>query len=110
MKVFIVFFFIIFGISCNSDIGQDGALVGGSCRDSRDCERECVTGGDFPDGMCTVYCRDDRDCPPQTACIDKKGGVCALYCDRDSDCRRRYECSNVRRRGGPSSVPVCIGD
>lgn len=110
MKIFLVFSFLLFGASCSSDIGNDGALVGGSCRDSRDCERECVGGGDFPGGMCTLYCRDDRDCPADTACIDKKGGVCALYCERNADCRGGYECNDEKRRGGPGSDFVCIGD
>lgn len=101
---------LLFFAGCNSDIGLEGALVGGSCRDYRDCERECVGGRNFPDGMCTVYCRDDRDCPSGTGCIDRNGGVCALYCEADADCRREYDCEDVRRRGGPGDERVCIGD
>jgi hypothetical protein len=106
--IFIVLFFLI--SACNSDVGLEGDLVGGACRDDRDCARECLRGGDYPDGMCSVYCFDDRDCPAGTACIDKSGGVCALYCDVNADCRRGYVCDDIKRRGAPGEEWVCFGD
>jgi hypothetical protein len=106
---------ILFGLilllgACGSGVGNEGDLVGGPCRDDRECARTCVTGGDFPDGTCTVACNDDFDCPSGTACIDKEGGICLLLCNFDSDCRRGYECEDESRRGHSGKATVCIDD
>ena len=90
------------------DIGNDGALVGGSCRNGRDCVERCVRGGDFPGGTCTVDCRDDRDCPETTYCVDKAGGVCLLACGHNEECRGGYSCDNTDREGADGRVHVCI--
>lgn len=90
------------------DVGVDGGLVGGSCRDDRDCVERCVDGGKFPDGTCTVDCRDDRDCPADTFCIREKGGVCLLACDVDDECRGGYDCKNEDREGRSGKIEVCI--
>lgn len=102
-----------FAGGCGDDgggVGNGGGLVGGACRDDRDCAERCLRGGDFPGGTCSVWCGSDRDCPPGTYCIDKEGGVCLLDCRDSRDCRGGYECSSEGRRGGPGSVPVCIDD
>jgi hypothetical protein len=95
---------------CNGgDVGPDGGVVGGSCRDGRDCAERCVKGGSFPGGTCTVDCRDDRDCPDGTWCIDTEGGVCLLGCGYDEDCRGDgYECKDRDREGAGGKEAVCI--
>jgi hypothetical protein len=90
------------------EVGNDGGLVGGACRDHRDCAERCVEGGDFPSGTCTVDCRDDRDCPDFTFCVDEKGGVCLLACDFDDECRGRYDCKSISREGADGNIDVCI--
>lgn len=95
-------------VACHDEVGNDSDLVGGSCRDNRDCVDRCVEGGDFPDGTCTVECRDDRDCPDNTWCVDKKGGVCLLSCDIDEHCRHDYKCKDTDREGAGGKVDVCI--
>lgn len=92
----------------HGDVGNDGGLVGGSCRDSGDCAERCVRGDEFPGGTCTVECRDDFDCPEGTWCIDEKGGVCLLGCDVDDDCRGGYECRDRNREGHGGRMEVCI--
>lgn len=91
-------------------VGNSGDVVGGPCSQDAQCApgSRCVTGGDFPDGTCTVVCADDRDCPGGTACIDEEGGVCLLLCDFDTDCRHGYECDDQSRRGHSGSATVCI--
>lgn len=89
-------------------MGPDGGVVGGACRDGRDCAERCVKGGAFPDGTCTVECRDDRDCPDGTSCIDVEGGVCLLACRYDEDCRPPYECKDRDREGAGGREAVCI--
>lgn len=98
---------LLFPSACH-DVGPDGGLVGGSCRDSGDCVERCVEGKDFPGGTCTVECRDDRDCPGDTFCVDKKGGVCLLACGHDDECRGGYECKDVNREGAGGKIDVCI--
>lgn len=108
--VFVAFASMALFIACSDDVGLEGALVGGECRDDFDCDERCVRGGDFPGGMCTIRCRDSRDCPRGTWCIDEAGGVCALSCRDDLDCRRGYECDDERLRGDRGREWVCIGD
>ena len=102
-------FVFFMGLACHGgDVGNDSDLVGGSCRDSRDCVERCVEGGDFPGGTCTVECRDDRDCPAGTWCVSKAGGVCLLECYVDEDCRGGYECKNTDREGTGGRIEVYI--
>lgn len=89
-------------------MGPDGGLVGGGCRDDRDCAERCIGGGDFPGGTCTVDCHDDRDCPDGTWCIHTNGGVCLLGCAYDEDCRGGYECRDTDREGAGGKIDVCI--
>jgi hypothetical protein len=97
------------GSACGGEsVGHEGDVVGGPCRDNADCADQCLRGDDFPDGTCSVPCRDDFDCPSGTACIDTEGGVCLLLCNFDSDCRRGYDCDDESRRGHPGDATVCI--
>lgn len=110
-RVLVVFLGLMLATACGGNsVGNDGDLVGGSCRDSGNCADICLSGGDWPEGMCSVACRDDFDCPSETACIDDEGGVCLLLCDFDTDCRRGYECDDESRRGHPGNATVCVKD
>jgi hypothetical protein len=100
----------LFLFACGGGVGNDGTLVGGPCATDRDCAELCARGGDFPGGTCTVPCLDDRDCPSDTACIDKEGGICLLLCHFDTDCRPGYECEDESRRGASGKATVCIDD
>jgi hypothetical protein len=91
------------GLACH-----DPGVVGGSCDHDRECADLCVEGKDFPDGTCTVECRDDRDCPGYAACVKKEGGICLPLCDHDGDCREKYSCQDVDREGASGEAPVCI--
>ncbi|MEX1363818.1 MAG: hypothetical protein AB1Z98_11870 [Nannocystaceae bacterium] len=99
---------VMLGIGCHDDVGNDSDLVGGSCRDDRDCVEKCQEGGKFPGGTCTVECRDDRDCPGGTWCIDEAGGICLLECSGDGDCRGGYSCKDKDREGAGGKMDVCI--
>ena len=90
-------------------VGNQGEVVGGPCRDGVDCDDEsfCSGDSDFPDGMCTIECRDDLDCPNGTACVDRDSGVCALLCNFDEDCRRPYDCKETSRHGHSGDVTAC---
>ncbi len=94
--------------ACGGGVGFYGEVVGGSCSANRDCEERCLTGGDFPQGTCTVSCSSDSDCPSGTYCIRKEGGVCLLGCRDPSDCRDRYSCKAERNEGHGGDSLVCI--
>lgn len=91
-------------------VGPNGALVGAPCDADRQCESRCAKGSHYPGGMCTLSCRDDRDCPPGTACVDDHGGVCALTCSAHRDCDfmgPRYLCDAKGRKGAKGKADVC---
>jgi hypothetical protein len=95
--------------ACGNDgVGNNGGYVGGSCQGDRDCDEECLRGGDFPDGTCSVSCNEDYDCPSDTYCVDKEGGHCLLSCDRPADCRGGYTCKGVNNKGHSGESLVCI--
>jgi hypothetical protein len=89
--------------------GSDADEIGGPCRDDRDCapESRCFQGGDFPEGQCSYTCRDSRECPRDTICVDKSGGYCAWLCREDRDCRPGYECKFEDERGASGELKVC---
>lgn len=95
---------------CGDIVGNDSGFVGGSCRANADCEERCVRNGDFPDGMCTIACDFDEDCPDGSRCIDREDGICALSCDENRDCRADYLCRSQDRRGDRGEAQVCVGD
>lgn len=95
--------FVGFALGCHNP-----GVVGGDCRDDRDCAEQCVKGNKFPDGTCTVSCIDDRDCPGFAACVDEDGGICLPVCEYDSECRDKYACKDVDREGAAGKIGVCI--
>ena len=96
--------------ACGDDDHAPYEYVGHACRDDFDCAPgvDCETGGDFPDGTCTIPCRDHRDCPQGTACVDVHGGLCLVYCSSDLHCRNRYDCKARDDRDDSGESLVCI--
>lgn len=92
--------------------GDNERVVGGECDRDRDCAPNsiCVTGDDFPGGMCTLECDRNSDCPNRTSCIDEKGGICLSWCDIDRDCPSGYECAREQLRQRSGREDVCIGE
>jgi len=91
-------------------VGPGGKAVGGTCTVDADCASQCVGGDHYPGGMCTLSCRDDRDCPAGTECIDDQGGICAISCRSDSDCAglgAGYACDRTDRHGASGETFVC---
>jgi hypothetical protein len=106
--------FLLGAAACGDDDDRRGDL-GAACADHRDCADRCVRGGDWPGGMCTYSCSDDRDCPGGTACISKEGGMCAVTCQVNADCAHfgfssSYACRSTDRKGASGDVRVCRGD
>ncbi len=82
-----------------------------------DCDNRCLPGSEqFPDGLCTVSCLDDSDCPADSACVDTEGGVCLFTCptvDNDESCAflgPLWRCSLEDRQADEGEVSVCIGE
>lgn len=102
--------------ACGNDSGEDGIgnagdVVGGPCQTTDACAEgsECIVGGDFPGGMCTVACSSDADCPGATRCISNEGGICMLPCETKADCREGFQCEGKSREGGDGDKKVCNG-
>jgi hypothetical protein len=74
----------------------------------------CVAGNShYPDGMCTIRCDSDAQCPPHTMCVDDAGGICAVSCSDPGDCAdfgRGYTCRSVGRKGTGGDTNVCRAD
>ena len=97
-------------VGCGGGIGNNGSEVGGSCSSAGQCTEQCVTTGDFPEGVCSTACNSDADCAGETHCIDKEGGICLLACTSPSQCREGYTCKPVDAKGTSGESVVCIGD
>jgi len=104
-------FLLALTLTACGPVGPGSRVVGGPCRDDVDCARGgvCLTGRDYPDGMCALQCRDSRDCPRSAECADRSGGVCLQLCDVDADCRGGYACKNKKVKHGPDA-PMCVRD
>ena len=91
-------------------VGEDSRFVGGGCFEDEACEEICMTGSDWPGGMCTLDCDDDRDCPDLSYCVAFERGICLLDCIEDEDCPIGYECDDEDRHGHRGEVYVCVKD
>lgn len=88
--------------------------LGAQCNDKSECDNRCLSGPEFPDGLCTNSCEKDLDCSSSTACIDKEGGVCLYRCSSAAECEflgAGWKCDtkDLREFDG-QEVSVCIGD
>ncbi len=101
--ILLVLFALSIALSCTgSKRSVEGHPVGSACKSSSDCADKLVciySNADeknevnfFPNGYCSRYCLNDRDCPESSKCI---GNVCIADC---SNCSSRsndgYFCYN----------------
>lgn len=92
----------------SSDVSR---TLGARCDSNSDCDQKCLTGGNWPGGLCTVVCDMNNLCPSGAACIAESGGVCAYSCAMDRDCvflGAGYTCQLVDSLGG-TKVSACRG-
>jgi hypothetical protein len=95
----------------SSDVSRE---IGARCDDSDQCDDRCLSGGQYPDGLCTVTCDDGDDCPGGSACADLEGGVCLYACDDDAACEflgDGWRCRVEVEHGAAvdQEVTVCVG-
>jgi hypothetical protein len=92
--------------------GLQTTVVGGPCVDRNDCAAgsRCLTGGDFPGGICTTPCAADSPCPRGSVCVDEAEGVCLLACTSPADCRAGYGCKGKPRKSTAGDALVCFKD
>lgn len=98
LRAFCPLAFLVVTLTACPPVGPNGRDVGAPCDSDRDCTDQCAEQKEFDDGMCTIECDDDHDCPDGTVCILNGGGVCAISCDRDSDCdgfAQKFECKET---------------
>jgi hypothetical protein len=67
-----------------SDVSRS---VGARCDSSTECDDRCLAPAPaYPDGMCTLSCDADDDCPDDTSCTEDEGGICLFQCHISADC------------------------
>jgi len=84
----------ISGPQCRFEPRECDGRAGALCSDDRDCRAPlhcCTEDGNCGGGMCTLECRDDRDCPSDMLC---EHDVCFYACDRDEDCAAGMSCEH----------------
>jgi len=113
LKVLVGLSFVLalFALGCGSDVGDDGAAVGGSCQSSSDCSvlARCLTGASWPAGYCATACESDADCPGGSSCADTDMGICVVACASAGDCRGAdgYACAALPARGAGGTLMGC---
>jgi hypothetical protein len=99
--------------ACGSDGSSDqdfrtGCTVDGQCATGR-----CLTGGNFPGGLCTRACSSSAGCPSGWSCISNSSGVCMRNCATNVDCASlgtQYECNAESLEGSSGGQQrVCRG-
>lgn len=102
---------IALGACTSSEVSR---TLGARCESKSDCDDRCLSGPDYPGGMCTLTCEDDGDCPGSARCIDEEGGVCLYDCEIDPDCEFLgvgWECKQRKlREDDQREALVCRGD
>ena len=96
---------------CGSDVGVGGKLVGANCSVDAQCDHRCVLNDHFPNGLCTVSCNSDLDCPNGTSCVDEAGGICEVQCGYvGGNCSQfglGVACDAQDRKGAQGQAQVC---
>ncbi|MCC6746886.1 MAG: hypothetical protein IT371_04460 [Deltaproteobacteria bacterium] len=103
----------VVGAGCGSSVGVTGREVGGTCSPAEPCDTGsiCLLEGDFPGGMCSIYCAaGDQACPAGSVCVNKSGGLCLPACASPADCRGGYTCKGKKRMFAGGEALVCIKD
>ncbi len=69
--------------------------VGSACDSDRDCDDRCCREKHCGrEGMCTLSCKGDRDCPADMLC---EHDVCLFACDSYRDCAPGWKCGHDNR-------------
>jgi hypothetical protein len=94
---------------------ETSTLLGAECQISADCDDQCLgPSNDYPDGLCTLGCDVNADCPLESDCIDKEGGVCLFVCAVDEDCAflgPEWICRDENLREDQNTQSgVCLGN
>ena len=105
-------------VGCASEVGNDGAKVGGSCVVSGEChiDSRCLTGESWPEGYCVSSCDSDEDCAEGAVRVENEGGICVVECAGAADCRsgdeegdQGYACvEGLESRGAGGTVMGCL--
>lgn len=103
---------LVLSAACGSnDVSRE---IGARCDTASDCDDRCLPpSNDFPDGLCTLDCQSNGECPTDTFCVDKESGVCLFTCNFNVDCAflgPQWQCKEQNERQDQNrKVLVCIG-
>jgi hypothetical protein len=85
---------------------------GSHCDSGVQCQNECATDPDFPNGTCTFPCTSDGECDTSSFCVvTPRMPICAVKCGVDGDCASLgsdYHCGSLQRAGTVGSARVCV--
>lgn len=111
--VFALLALLVLSIASCGGGDADAPALGSSCNAPAECDGQCVTSGDFPDGVCTRACGSDDDCPEGFSCISNSGGICLEDCAGAAECEAKrgaaWTCDLESLEEGDGSVRVCVG-
>lgn len=105
---------LILVAACGGDDGVSREL-GARCTLDDQCDERCLSGGDWPDGFCSISCDSDTVCPTGALCMaEDTGGVCAFSCNTDGDCaflNGGYTCQerDDQNANHAAKIHVCRG-
>lgn len=98
---------------CACDSSDVSRAFGARCDDRSECDERCLTGANFPGGLCSLSCERTAECSADTACVDREGGVCLARCKVAEDCSflgTGWDCMETApRQSGETIVKVCVG-
>ena len=90
------------GCAQDADWCQQDGEIGASCWNNRDCDTNvCLSRFEhgLPNGMCSLFCEAEEDCPFGSSCVGGllEGGesVCAPTCGAQDDCEDGYQCTDA---------------
>ncbi len=90
--------------------GTPADVMGGPCT-VQSCApgSHCLTGADFPDGMCVIACSvANPSCPEASVCVEEEGQNCLPSCSSPQNCRLGYTCKGKKNVVGGGESLVCL--
>ena len=90
--------------------GTPTEVVGGPCAPQSCAPGSlCLTGADFPGGMCVVACSTaNPSCPEGSVCVEEEGKNCLPSCSAPQNCRPGYTCKGKKNVVGGGESLVCL--
>src|SRR5690349_20484536 len=86
------FLALLAGVTLGAAACGNGGVVsrtlGARCDLAAECDERCLSGTEYPGGLCSITCDSSNACPDGALCVDDgaQSGVCLYQCGVDPDC------------------------